>query len=474
MLVAARAEEAFLSDAVYWRLRGWLATPRVRRWAPPALLGLIATVAVALRAFRLDSPAETAPGQGFIFDERYYVNAARKIAGVPINIRDLYALQAPSGADPNAEHPQLAKAIIALTIRLFGDNPVGWRISAVVAGVGAILLLYWLVRCAGGGVTVGLIAAAIAAVENLWLVSARIAVLDVYCLPFMLAAVAFYLRRQPVVAGVLIGAGMCVKSFTAWALLVILLLEGLRAVRRLLARRVPPDGSIDWRRLTRRAARPTAVLIVAAVAYFSSLAALDVVVPPYSGGRAVDSGQDRRCDLALAWSGACNHFIFMATYAAHLQTGNAGPRGIASYPWQFWANVKPITYYKETRSVRTGNTVLVTTVMDFEGVIDPLVLFTGWAALLVNAFWAVRRRDDLSFLVLAWALGTWLPAEALSFFDHRITYLYYMVVTMPAIYVAVARLLASREVPRWLSGGWGGVLLADLYLRYPFRDIFGG
>lgn len=463
--------EALLSDAAYWRLRGWLGGPLVSRWAPLVLLGLVALVGLGLRAYRLDSPAETSPGQGFIFDERYYVNAARVIAGVPINIRDAYALAAPAGADPNAEHPQLAKALIAISIRLLGDNSIGWRASAVLAGVGAMLLLYWFVRTAGGGVGVALVATAIAAVENLWLVSGRIAVLDVYCLPFMLAAAAFYLRRQPVVAGVLVGAGMCVKSFTAYVLLVILLFEAFRAGRRILARMSPSSEPRDRRQALLRAGRPVTLVLIAGLAYFSSLAALDVVVPPYSGGHPVDAGQDRRCDMALVWSGACNHFVFMATYAGRLRTPGTGPQGIASYPWQFWEDVKSITYYRETRSVRTGNTVVVTTVTDFEGVIDPVVLYTGWAALLLNAFWSVRRRDDLSFMVVAWAIGTWLPAEALSFADHRITYLYYMVVTMPAIYVAVARVLTLREVPRWLGGGWGGLLLADLYVRYPFRGV---
>jgi hypothetical protein len=464
--------EALLSDATYWRLRGRLGGWLAGRWAPLVLLALVAVCGFGLRAYRLGSPAESQPGQGFIFDERYYVNAARTIAAVPINLRDTYALQAPAGADPNGEHPQLAKAMIAISIRLLGDNPIGWRASAVVAGVAAILLLYWLVRCAGGSTWVALIAAAIAASENLWLVSARIAVLDVYCLPFMLAAAAFYLRRQPVVAGVLVGAGMCVKSFTAYVLLVLLLVEGFRAGRRLLERRLAPDGPHWTRQSLRRLGQPAALVLVAGVAYFSSLAALDTVVPPYSGGHQVDAGQDSRCGATLVWSGACNHFIFMSTYAARLRTQGA-PQGIASYPWQFWTDFKPITYYKETRSVRTGNTVVISTVTDFEGVINPIVLYTGWVALLLNAFWAVRRRDDLSFLVVALAIGTWLPAEALSFFDHRITYLYYMVVTMPSIYIGVARLLAVREIPRWLAGTWGGLLLADLYVRYPFRIVLG-
>ena len=457
--------DALLSERLYWQFRGAWQRLLTWHWAPLLLLALVATVGLAGRIVRLDYPAETTAGHGFIFDERYYVNAARVIAGVPIRVSDLYALQAPAGSDPNGEHPQLAKAVIALGIRAFGDNPVGWRSTAVVFGVASILLLYWLVRCAGGGTSVALGAAAIASVENLWLVSSRIAVLDIYSLPFMLAGVAFYLRRQPVVAGLVIGIGTCVKSFTAYALLVIVLLELLRALRRALGRH-----PLVLTQLARRAARPAALVVVAVLAYMSTLATLDAVVPPYHNGLRVDQRQATACDAALLWSGACNHFVFMSRYASELRF-EGDPQGIASYPWQFWANVKAIPYYRETATIQVGSEKTTTTVVDYEGMISPVLLYTSWVALLVSLWWAARRRDDLSFLTIAWAVGTWLPGEALSLVDHRITYLYYMVVTMPALYIAVSRLLLIRELPRWVAGIWGGLLLGDLYIHYPIRRM---
>jgi 4-amino-4-deoxy-L-arabinose transferase-like glycosyltransferase len=457
--------DALLSERLYWRFRGAWQRLLNWRWAPLLLLALVATVGLVGRVVRVDYPSETTAGHGFIFDERYYVNAARVIAGVPIRVSDLYALQAPAGSDPNGEHPQLAKAMIALGIRAFGDNPIAWRSTAVVFGVASILLLYWLVRCAGGGTGVALGAAAIASIENLWLVSSRIAVLDIYSMPFMLAGVAFYLRRQPVIAGLVIGVGICVKSFTAYALLVIVLLELLRALRRALGRH-----QLVLTQLARRAARPAALVAVAAMAYASTLAALNVVVPPYHDGLRVDQRQASACDAALLWGGACNHFVFMAKYASELRV-QGDPQGIASYPWQFWANIKSIPYYRETATLQVGSEKTTSTVVDYEGLISPVVLYTSWAALPVSLLWAARRRDDLSFLTIAWALGTWLPGEALSLIDHRITYLYYMVITMPALYIAVSRLLLMRELPRWVAGIWGGLMLGDLYIHYPIRRL---
>ena len=200
------------------------------RRTPLILLAVVCAFGTGARAWDLGIPKYSAPGQGYVFDERYYVSAARVIAGIHTPAGDTYANASPSGTDPNGEHPQLGKMIIAASIELFGDNAIGWRITPVVFGLAALLLLYWLVRSAGGSQWLALGTTAIASVDNLWLVHSRIAVLDIYAVPFMLAAAAFYLRRRPVIAGVLIGIGSCLKEFAVYTLFVLLLLEAMRGV----------------------------------------------------------------------------------------------------------------------------------------------------------------------------------------------------------------------------------------------------
>ena len=439
---------------------------------PLVLLGVVVALGVGARVFHLDIPSEHKAGEGFVFDEKYYVNAARVIAGVPMHAIDTYAAASPAGTDPNAEHPQLGKLIIAAGIKLFGDNPVGWRISAVLFAAAALLLLYWFVLTLGGSQWLALGTTAIAAAENLWLVSGRIAVLDIYCVPFMLAGAAFYLRRRPVVAGVLIGVGAAIKEFTFYAVLAILLLELLRLARWLFVGLSGADFP-DWRSALRRLGQPVAVTVVTLVVFVSMLAALDRLVTPYHDGHPVDRNQASICAHLWAWSGPCNHIAFMDDYAAKLRSRN-GPKGIASYPWQFWGDVESADYYTVKTTVTTDHTVTsVDTVLDYKGEIDPVVLVTAWAAILVTLVEVVRRRDDMSFMILAWIVATWLPAELASAIAQRTTYLYYMVVTMPALYLAVARLLGRRIVPKWLLGVWIGLLLASFAIIYPFRTLTG-
>ncbi len=452
------------------------------RRAPIVALILVTVLGTVARAYNLDVPAYAGPGKGYVFDERYYVPAARSIMGKVNRPGETYAAAAPLGADPNAEHPQLGKLFIAGGMEVFGDNAVGWRITAVIFGALSILLLYWLVRSAGGGPWLGVLVALLGAFENLWIVHSRIAVLDIFVMPFMLGGVGLYLRRRPVLGAVVIGVGCCVKEFAVYAVIVVLLIELMRAIA--------TDRSVGA--FARRMWRPVAVAAITGFVYISLLAVLDQVATPYSGGHPVDRHQSNFCDSIPLWSSACNHFVFMQRYAAKLQDVG-GPHGIASEPTKFWLDEKDINYFKVAHTVTTRTTITKTirsgsqthkvietrvvsksiTTLWFRGLIGRVLLFTSWLAILLNIWWAIRRRDDLSFLVVAWVLGSWLPPALFHLFGNRTTYLYYMVVVMPALFIAVARLLTARRIPRWVLVIWLAAMFVDSALLYPFRTLSG-
>src|SRR5438128_10875770 len=100
--------------------------------SPLLLLAALCAVSLAVRAAWLAEPCRTpcrsAADRVLIFDETYYVNAARVIAGLrPPTGAPYHA--APLGDDPNAEHPQLAKLIMAAAIELVGDGPFALRLG---------------------------------------------------------------------------------------------------------------------------------------------------------------------------------------------------------------------------------------------------------------------------------------------------------------------------------------------------------
>src|SRR5947209_1792434 len=192
------------------RIRQLLAHPRAPLVALLVILLLSFVARVLFIGRPCSTPCRTGTDHALIFDESYYVNAARVIAGIRPAPGQTYA-GAPLHKDPNAEHPQLAKLIMAWGIELFGDNPWGWRLGSVIFGLLAIVAMYMLVRAARGSPWMAVGAAGVMALDNLMLVHGRIATLDIYMVSLMILAAAFYVRGRPLIAGVILGIAACMK-----------------------------------------------------------------------------------------------------------------------------------------------------------------------------------------------------------------------------------------------------------------------
>ena len=140
-----------------------------------------------------------------IFDEAYYVNAARVIAGIHPPPGAHYAA-APLGDDPNAEHPQGVKLIIA-----GGDRAVRRRAVRLAARQPDLRLardprhVRARAQPPAAGRWSALGAATLMATDNLLLVHGRIGTLDIYAVAMMIWGVALYLRDRPLLAGVVLG-----------------------------------------------------------------------------------------------------------------------------------------------------------------------------------------------------------------------------------------------------------------------------
>jgi predicted membrane-bound dolichyl-phosphate-mannose-protein mannosyltransferase len=421
------------------RLRRGLRPP----WLPIAGLVVVSVLSLTARAAWLSDPCAN-PCRGpaahsLIFDEAYYVNAARRIDGIAVPAHQNYAGD-PAGQDPNSEHPQFAKLVIAGAIELFGDGPFAWRIGSLLFGTLAILGMFVLAGASGASRWCSLLAATLMASDNLLLVAGRIGTLDIYVVAFMIWAAAMYLRGRPLAAGVLLGVGATAKLVAPYLLLVLFLVELLRHRRTGL----------------RAPARALAVVtVVATGVYLAVLAVFDRIAPPYDP----QTGQ-------TITGGPLAHTQRMLSYAA-AQTSPNGPKGIASYPWDWLIDLKPINYLEVTVSSATSRTWTV----HFLGLISPPMLLFAVPALALALRSGWRGGLDVDVVAVAWFLGTWLPFVALSLFWQRTSYLYYMVIVMPGIYLALARAFTRPWVPRWVLGGWLALVLAAAVLLYPFLPI---
>jgi len=184
--------------------------------AKGVMLGLL-LVSFFLRVLWLDQPTGSQ-----IFDERYYLSAARTILGLPQADDAPYA-HSPVGKDPNQEHPALAKLIIAGDMATLGDNPWGWRWGSVVAGTLSIAFVFLLARGVGLGEWAAVLAAFLYAFDNLVFVSSRIGILDIFMLLGMLAGAAWFVAKRPVLAGLAFAFGALCKEYGVYGPAIIFL-----------------------------------------------------------------------------------------------------------------------------------------------------------------------------------------------------------------------------------------------------------
>jgi dolichyl-phosphate-mannose-protein mannosyltransferase len=443
--------------------------------APLALLATLSVLSLVVRVAWLDqpchSPCRSASDRTLVFDEVYYVNAARVIAGLHPPAGAPYA-KAPLGVDPNSEHPQLVKLVIAGAIELFGDGPFAWRIGSLLAGSLAILGMFALIRAGGGGRWPALGASALMAADNLQLVQARIGTLDVYVLAAMVWAVALYLRRRPLAGGVVLGIGAAAKLVAPYALLVVGLFELWRLVQ---SRR---SGAAIGARLRDACGRMALFGGIAAGVFLALLDAMDRIAPPYDP-----------ITRKLVRGGPFGHIGHMLSFQASL-TSPHGPRGIASYPWEWLGDYKPIVYLNINPARPAPGLRHIHPAVHFLGMVSPPIMLIGIPG-LVFAGWRLWRGrpatapvpaaapegdefavpPSLAALAVSWFIGTWLPFELLSALDSRTSYLYYMAIVMPGIYAAVVYVFGRWRRRRWVIFSYAALVVVAAIAMYPFTPI---
>ncbi len=173
---------------------------RIYRWEH-FWLCLLVLVTLILHMVIIGNPPE------LILDEQHYIPEARNIIAEHEILRQ--------------EHPPLGKLFFVAGIEIFGDNPWGWRFFPIIFGTVTIVLFYFLCRRLEMSRNATNIATFLLALENMTFVQASVAMLDVYCLTFMMASFLLYVGRKYAVSGVAVGLAALAKLNGALALPVV-------------------------------------------------------------------------------------------------------------------------------------------------------------------------------------------------------------------------------------------------------------
>ena len=405
---------------------------------PARAIGLLLLVSLVLRVIWLGVPAK-----GLIFDETYYVNAARVILGWPATA---HYIGGPPGFDPNTEHPALGKLLIAASMFVFGDNGIAWRIPSVIAGMVALLAVFAIGRQLTRSAWLPILVTALVSFDNLTLVHGRIGTLDILVLAPMLVGAWLALRRRWILAGVAMGIALLIKITALYGigavLLYVLLIEGPEWWR---ARRLPGLDELRG---------PIGFVIITFSIAIGGLTLLDIALSRFPS--------------------PIDHIARIFTYGANLRapiTVGLCPEA-DSRPWQWIFNECQINYFRTDVTVRAGAEVIAKhATIDFRGALNPFLAGAIPLAALFTAWYAWRTRDRLAIWAIAWAAANYVPYLLLAAFTPRIMYIYYALPLVPAAAVGIALLLTRSGLPRAILWGYLALYLVGFAVYFPFRQI---
>ncbi|WP_316176901.1 MULTISPECIES: phospholipid carrier-dependent glycosyltransferase [unclassified Bradyrhizobium] len=402
----------------------------VRRCVMTALL--IFAIAHVVLMIGLASPPK------FVFDEVHYVPAARQMLGL-----------APATPQLNPMHPPLAKELIALSIRTFGDNAFAWRYPGTVLGGLAVAAIYLCGLALFAAQWPAIAAALLAAFNQMLFVQARIAMLDIGALAFSLLAIAAFLfafrqRRPQVVfalAGALFGLAIACKWSGLFPLLTALLIVGLIKLLQHWQTSFGDGEPTDWYRPEQWPQLSWLQIVLCLVA-MPAVCYLATFVPLHG--------------LSVIGIFEAQRRIF----ADSVTTAIAGHTYMSAWPtWPLL--VRPVWFlFDKTRDTDIAAVALLG---------NPLVLWPALAALAICIRDFIATRSATAFLILAFYLGCYLPWALLP---RALSFIYYYLPS--ATLASLALVHALTRWPRWVLLSYVAVAILGFVAMLPVSAAFIG
>ena len=371
---------------------------------------LVSTAVFALGFLGLCLIRLTIPSQP-LFDEVHYLPAARALLD--------------ASAWLNREHPILGKQIIAASIGLLGDNPLGWRLPSALFGTLTLFASMRALWFAAQSRFATLAFGVLLATGFYLFVQSRIAMLDIFMMGFF--ALAFWqlaaALREPETARwrlALAGAALGLAMASKWNVIVAAMLPGIAFfVARLSAGR--------RRLLTSKRGIPIPGISLMEAALWLGIVPLLFYFLPHIGA----------CFVAQDPLQVSN-FIAYHNDVLALQASIKQPHPYQSQWWQWMLNLRAIWYLYEPVDAAQRGVMLLG---------NPVSILLGLPALAWSAWTGVLRRDGARIgivLLFAVSLGMWIVVNK----PIQFTYHYFL----PSMFLFAALALALDDLKR--AGRW--------------------
>jgi dolichyl-phosphate-mannose-protein mannosyltransferase len=410
-------------------------------------------VAALLRLWGVGFPPEK------VFDETYYATEGADMLrqGYENNPGYMFIV-----------HPPLGKWAVAAGIKLFGDNSVGWRVPAAVAGSLCVLILIRVTRRMTRSTMLGCVAGTLLALDGLSLVLSRFALLDIFIAVFVLAGFSclvvdrdhvrerlaraveagradapgdwrtLSVWRSPglgprpwrLAGGALLGASCAVKWSGIWFLIGFGLLSVLwdfSARRAAGLRRPYSDATV--RDLPNAA---VALGVVPVLAYLLSWSGWFLGEDSY-GRHWADTHQEYGSWLP----GPIRSLLHYHWEMWHFHEGLSTPHAYQSSPWSWLVTGRPVLFYYPSKPTGCGAETCVRSVLDLG---TPALWWAFVPALLWCCWLVLSRRDWRAWSVLVAFGAGWLAWFSIP---GRTMFLFYMAPLVPFLVLGVTLVLGD-------------------------------
>ena len=359
-------------------------------------VGAIALISLALRLVNLGTP------KGFVFDEVYYVDGARDYLA--------YGVEVTADAPEFVVHPPVGKWLIAIGIKIFGDNEFGWRFSGAILGTAMIVLIALIAQRLFRNSFLTIAASFLMAADGLALVHSRTALLDIFLSFFILLATYLFLMRWHWWAGVALGLAISTK----WSALYYLALFAIVAIYRTFTHYTGKD-----------LIRPT---LKTAMQY--SIVPISIYLASWTGWFVSSLGWARDYSENVATS-----FIHYHSQMLGFHTGLVEKHSYQANPWSWLIMGRPTSFFYESPSNcgadQCSQEVLAlgTPILWWVGAVAIAVVIGFW----IKSFATKRYEPPLNVIVLGIAAG-YLPW---FFFQKRTVFSFYAIVFEPFLILAI-------------------------------------
>ena len=476
-----------------------------RGWAGPLAVTVFGGF---LRFYRLGAP------HGIVFDETYYVPDSYSILrhGVELGDRGVNVKTGSravlehmlvtgntrflTGAAEYVAHPPFGKVQMALGEWLFGLTPFGWRFAVAVAGTLSILITARIARRMTRSTLLGCVAGLLLALDGLELVLSRTAILDIFVMFWVVAAFGMLVWDRDVsrarvaaaaeqggtglgeagpgglgigwrrvLAGVFLGLACASKWDGVWfipafAAMVVAWDVGARRTAGYRSWAVGALRDAGW--------LPVTFGAVPFAAYVAS----------WSGWFASSQGWGRYWAAANGnhvpvWSVLDSWYQYQKSMyefaiGLHVQTG------YVSRPWTWLILTRPVSMF--WNGSPPGCPKGCAQEVLAQG--TPAIWWASMGALALCIGWWIVWRDWRAGAVLVGVAAGWLPWIWFAWRDNRTEYLFYAVVLVPFLVIAITLGLGlvigparadpvRRAVGAVVAGAYLIVVLVNFAYLYP-------